>query len=175
MYKVLPRPLLNFLIKLGLHDRIFDNYQLTKNTREFLDSITDNPKLKCVMNYCFGDFGTNPKKAPLFMNSALFKTFMDGGFFPTGGSSEMTKTLAEPIWARGGKVLVRADVKEICVANGLACGVKVRPTFVGSDTKEVFVQANHIVSTTSAWVTNKGCFQIPSKNSFKKFKISSLQ
>jgi len=155
MYKVLPRPLLNFLIKLGLHDRIFDNYQLTQNTRDFLDSITDNPKLKCVMNYCFGDFGTNPNKAPLFMNSALFKTFMDGGFFPTGGSSEMTKTLAEPIWARGGKVLVRADVKEICVANGLACGVKVRPTFVGSDTKEVFVQANHIVSTTSAWVTNK--------------------
>jgi all-trans-retinol 13,14-reductase len=120
MYKVLPRPLLNFLIKLGLHDRIFDNYQLTQNTREFLDSITNNPKLKCVMNYCFGDFGTNPNKAPLFMNSALFRTFMDGGFFPTGGSSEMTKTLAEPIWARGGKVLVRADVKEICVANGLA-------------------------------------------------------
>ena len=161
MYKVLPRPLLNFLIKFGLHNRIFDNYQLTTNTREFLDSLTDNPKLKCVMNYCFGDFGTNPKKAPLFMNSALFRTFIDGGFFPTGGSSEMTKTLAEPIWARGGKILVRADVKEICVANGLACGVKVRPTFVGSDTKEVFVQANHIVSTTSAWVTNKGCFQLP--------------
>ena len=44
----------------------------------------------------------------------------------------MTKTLAEPIWARGGKVLVRANVKEICISGSRACGVKVQPTFVGS-------------------------------------------
>ena len=125
-----------FLIKFGLHNRIFDNYQLTTNTREFLDSLTDNPKLKCVMNYCFGDFGTNPKKAPLFMNSALFRTFIDGGFFPTGGSSEMTKTLAEPIWARGGKILIRSHVKEILIESGKAVGVRVLPCFVGDHNKD---------------------------------------
>ena len=80
---------------------------------------------------------------------------MNGGYFPTGGSSEMSRTLAEPIWARGGKVLVRSDVQEICISNGRATGVVVRPTFVGSDLTPVVVQAKHVVSTTSAWVTNK--------------------
>ena len=80
---------------------------------------------------------------------------MNGGYFPTGGSSEIARTLAEPIWARGGKVLVRADVNEIIVQHGLATGVVVRPTYVGSDLTPVVVRAKHVVSTTSAWVTNK--------------------
>ena len=80
---------------------------------------------------------------------------MNGGYFPTGGSSEISRTLADPIWARGGKVLVRADVKEIAVQHGLATGVVVRPTYVGSDLTPVMVRAKHVVSTTSAWVTNK--------------------
>ena len=169
LYKLLPTWLLKIIMTLGLHNRYLSNYQLTTTTREFLDSITQNEKLKCVLSYCYGDYGTVPAESPLFMNMALFgwvifsifvankifSTFMNGGYFPTGGSSEMSRTLAEPIWARGGKVLVRSDVQEICISNGRATGVIVRPTFVGSDLTPVVVRAKHVISTTSAWVTNK--------------------
>ena len=43
------------------------------STREFLDGITTDEKLKCVLNYCWGDFGSPPSDSPLFMNSVLFQ------------------------------------------------------------------------------------------------------
>ena len=115
MYKLLPIPLLKFLMFFGLHNRLFDNKQLTTSVREYLDGITTNNKLKCVLNYCFGDYGTAPGKAPTWLGMTLVNHFKNGGIFPVGGSSEMTKCVAEPIVARGGKVLVRANVTQICI------------------------------------------------------------
>ena len=72
LYKLLPRWLLKIAMTFGLHTRFLDNTQLTTTTREFLDSITDNEKLKCVLSYSYGDYGTVPSESPLFMNMALF-------------------------------------------------------------------------------------------------------
>ena len=72
LYKLLPRWLLKIAMTFGLHTRFLDNTQLTMTTREFLDSITDNEKLKCVLSYSYGDYGTVPSESPLFMNMALF-------------------------------------------------------------------------------------------------------
>ena len=47
----------------------------------------------------------------------------------------MTKALAEPIWARGGKILIRSHVKEILIEGGQAVGVRVLPCFVGDHNK----------------------------------------
>ena len=80
-------------------------------------------------------YGTQPRDAPLWMNSALWRHYMDGGYYPTGGSYAMTKALAEPIWARGGKILIRSHVKEILIEGGKAVGVRVLPCFVGDHNK----------------------------------------
>ena len=103
---------------------------------------------------------------------------MDGGYYPTGGSYAMTKALAEPIWARGGKILIRSHVKEILIEGGKAVGVRVLPCFVGDHNKgmgfrtskdsmrvasgseipdegiESNVYGTHIISTCSIWHTN---------------------
>ena len=54
----------------------------------------------------------------------LLDHFKTGGCFPVGGSSELTRAVAEPIAARGGKVRTRANVKEIIIENGTAKGVR---------------------------------------------------
>ena len=72
LYKRLPNWILRVLIKLGLHRVLFDNDQLTVSTRRFLDSITTNEKLKCVLSYSFGACGTIPSESPIFMNMATF-------------------------------------------------------------------------------------------------------
>ena len=105
MYKILPIPLLNFLMKLGLHDKLFKTWQLTTSARDYLDSITTNKKLQCVLNYCFGDYGTQPRKALMWMAMTLINHFKDVGIYPVGGSSEITKAISEPLVRRGGKVL----------------------------------------------------------------------
>ena len=72
LYKMLPTWLLKLAMTFGLHNRFLANYQLTTTTKEFLDSITDNEKLKYVLSYSWGDYGTPPDESPLFMNMALF-------------------------------------------------------------------------------------------------------
>jgi all-trans-retinol 13,14-reductase len=43
--------------------------------------------------------------------------FYDGGFYPVGGASEIALNIIPVIERSGGKVLVRANVKEILVRN----------------------------------------------------------
>ena len=57
MLKVLPKPLVAFLMKTGLF-RLFSCFKYTSVTlQETLDSLTDNQDLKAVLSYLFGDYG----------------------------------------------------------------------------------------------------------------------
>ena len=78
-----------------------------------------------VLTYLYGDYGTNPARAPWFLH-ALVATHYDGGaFFPTGGSSSIAKTLVASIVRRGGHVFVRSPVSDILVDDkGRAVGVR---------------------------------------------------
>lgn len=69
--------------------------------------------------------GTAPAKAPFFMHSLLLLHFLDGSYYPKGGSSEIAYNIIPTIEASGGRVLVRVRVKEILVRGGAAVGVKV--------------------------------------------------
>ena len=59
--------------------------------------------------------------------------------FPIGGSSKLTMDLAEPIAARGGKILVRANVLQINEERGNVTGVTVLPTGAKSGGKPFFI------------------------------------
>ena len=96
------------------------------------------------MNYCFGDYGTQPSQAPQWMAMTLPRHFRNGGIFPVGGSSAITKAIAEPIWARNGKVLVRANVQEICIENGKATGVTVQEKETNVLLTNLNLEKNHV-------------------------------
>lgn len=59
------------------------------------------------------------------MHSFLLLHFVDGSYYPKGGSSEIAYNIIPPIEAAGGRVLVRVKVKEILLEAGAAVGVRV--------------------------------------------------
>ena len=59
--------------------------------------------------------GTIPKDAPFIMQSLLLNHFMHGGYYPSGGASEIAFHTVPVIRRAGGNVLVRAPVTEILV------------------------------------------------------------
>lgn len=59
------------------------------------------------------------------MHSLLLLHFVDGCYYPKGGSSEIAYNIIPTIEAAGGRVLVRVRVKEILIEGGAAIGVRV--------------------------------------------------
>ena len=58
MYKILPIPLLKLMMFFGLHNKVFKgNALLTQSVRDYMENLTQNKKLRCVLSYCFGDYG----------------------------------------------------------------------------------------------------------------------
>ena len=94
-----------------------------KTTQQVLDELSNNDELKAVLSAQFGDYGMPPSQSSFVIHAAVALHYMNGGFYPVGGSSEIFKTIAPSIIAAGGQILVGAAVKEIWVENGVAKGV----------------------------------------------------
>ena len=60
----------------------------------------------------------------MMMHMLLMAHYLYGGYYPIGGASEIAMNIIPVIEKHGGRVLVRADVKEIMVdQSGKACGM----------------------------------------------------
>ena len=57
------------------------------------------------------------------MHASVVKHYFRGGSFPIGGSSEIIKTINPVIENSKGKIVVRAEVKEIIIKKNKAIGV----------------------------------------------------
>lgn len=125
MLKILPLWLVNFLLKSGIFGLLSDLPKyLYKSTGEFVDELTTNKRLKAAMCYSYGDYGTQPREAPVLMHLMLLQHYSYGGYYPVGGSSEIAFHIVPVIEKNGGKVLVRANVTRILIDNnGKANGV----------------------------------------------------
>lgn len=116
-----------------------------KTTQQVLDSLSNNEELKAVLAAQFGDYGMPPSQSSFVIHAAVALHYMNGGFYPVGGSSEIFKTITPSIMASGGQILVGAAVKEIIVENGVAKGVKM------ADGKTI--NAHKVVSGTGLHIT----------------------
>jgi len=105
-------PLLNlFLTKLW-------NDEKRKTTLEVVEELTSNKDLQTIFTYCWGDYGTIPSKSHFSMQAELIAHFQYGGFYPIGGASEIALNMIPVIERTGGRVLVKAEVKEIILSKG---------------------------------------------------------
>lgn len=94
-----------------------------KTTKEILDELSSNEELKAVLSAQFGDYGMPPSKSSFVIHAAVALHYMNGGFYPVGGSEEIFNTIAPGILKAGGDILIGAGVKEILVEHGSAKGV----------------------------------------------------
>jgi all-trans-retinol 13,14-reductase len=95
----------------------------SKTTFEVISSLTNNQELIKVLTSQYGDYGLPPKQSSFAMHASVVKHYFKGGSFPIGGSSEIVNTINPVIEKSKGKIVVRAEVKEILIENDKAVGV----------------------------------------------------
>ena len=121
MEKALPAPV--SLLAGGLLRRRFLRLG-GRTTREALDGLTDNMKLKGVLTGQYGDYGLPPGQSAFGMHALLACHYMRGAAFPVGGSSRIAETVAAVIDSAGGSILTKAEVERIVIEGSTAVGVK---------------------------------------------------
>jgi phytoene dehydrogenase-like protein len=87
-----------------------------RTVQEVLQEITDEPRLAALLAGPWMDTGAPPDRATFMLGACVARGLsIEGGAYPVGGSSELAKCLVPVIREAGGRVLVRANVREIVV------------------------------------------------------------
>jgi all-trans-retinol 13,14-reductase len=97
---------------------------LTEGTAEVIAKLTDNPRLRAVLAAQWGYYGSPPSRSSFAIQALVVKHFMHGGYYPVGGSARIAETLLGTVAEAGGWTRLRADVTEILIEGGRACGVR---------------------------------------------------
>ena len=119
--KILP---FKFLAKLVSYFDKDYNYYCKTSAYDVTKEIFDDEKLISVLFGQFGDYGTTPKKASFFIHSSIVNHYLEGGWFPKGGTGVIANQICKTIKQYGGEVLVGKKVKEILVNKDGSYGVE---------------------------------------------------
>lgn len=117
----LPRPLGRFYARLR---RWFLPKECFQSSKEVLDGLTQNHKLKAVLVGQWGDYGLPPSESAFIMHAMVAKHYLAGGAYPVGGSWAIAKSIIPVIQQSGGEVFTYAGVDQIVIEQGVARGVK---------------------------------------------------
>lgn len=94
-------------------------------TRQYIDKHFSDPLLKGILTAQWPDFGTPPDESAFGIHATVVHDFLNGGYYPKGGSQRIADCAAEKIEEAGGKCLVSHPVSEILIRDNKACGVRV--------------------------------------------------
>ncbi len=96
----------------------------TRTTREVLSGLTQNEELISVLTGQYGDYGLPPARSSFMMHASVVEHYLDGAWYPVGGSSQFARTLAPGIEAAGGHLATNAEVREVLIEGGQTVGVR---------------------------------------------------
>ena len=130
-----------------------------RTTKSVLDELFKSDKLKAILTSQYGDMGLPPGQCSFAMHAGVTKHYMEGGYYPVGGSGVFFDKIAPTIKNRGGEILVRATVNEILTENGKAIGVKM------SDGKTIL--AKTVISTIGLDITYRKLLPANVQNNLK--------
>ena len=99
--------------------------QSSKTTFEVLNEITDNKELISVLSSQCGNYGLPPSKSSFVAHSIVINHFMEGGYYPKGGSSAIWEKSIETLNSFGGKVYTNANVTKILTENNKVSGIRI--------------------------------------------------
>ena len=143
-----PRPVASFL---GLVQRA-GGRTATGTTKAYLDAHFRSPELKAVLASQWGDYGLPPSRSAFAVHAMIVSHYLEGGWFPRGGSARIARTFEKGIERAGGAVRVAQEVTEILTENGAAIGVRVMDRR-GAPTRERIYRAPVIISAVGAFNT----------------------
>lgn len=95
-----------------------------QTTYDVLSSLTNNEALIGALTGQWGNCGLPPKQSSFITHSVIANHYLNGGFYPVGGTSEIARTIIPVIQRGGGDVFTYADVKEILTRKNRVIGVR---------------------------------------------------
>lgn len=146
LFPELLRPLTRLIRRMGAR------LALETTTRDYLNALTPNERLKALLAAQWGLHGLPLSIAPFGVHAMLVRHYFGGGWYPVGGSGTIAASVVPIIRRHGGEVLVNHRADEILVANGRATGVRIVQRRGKEETCRT-VYADAIVSGAGAHVT----------------------
>ncbi|KAL1768092.1 all-trans-retinol 13,14-reductase [Sigmodon hispidus] len=128
LLKFLPLSLTQLLNKFGLLT-LFSPFcrASTQSLAEVLQQLRASHELQAVLSYIFPTYGVTPSHTTFSLHALLVDHYIQGAYYPRGGSSEIAFHIIPLIQRAGGAVLTRATVQGVLLDSaGRACGVSVK-------------------------------------------------
>ncbi len=95
-----------------------------RTTREVLDDLITDERLRCVLGAQWGDYGSKPSSSCFGIHSVVVSNFFNGGYYPVGGAGIFAEKLSKVIEAAGGKVQVDTRVSGLLMDGDVVAGVE---------------------------------------------------
>jgi len=96
---------------------------LNKTFGELLDEYFRDEDLKRLISTLVAYLGTSIEKTPALSMAIIYGYYINGGFYPKGGSQKYANLLAKIIENYGGEILLNHKVEKILVENNEVKGV----------------------------------------------------
>ena len=99
-----------------------------ETTAHYMKRRFHNPALRTLLTTHWGDYGVEPERSAFVAHAMIVGHYMNGAWFPQGGSGQISRMVEEKIRSNGGEIRVSQSVEEILVQNGRAVGVRITDT-----------------------------------------------
>jgi len=137
-------------IPISLAGKLFDRLAYM-TTEEYMKRFK-NEKLRSILTSQWGNYGLPPSQSIFMIHGLIVNHFINGGYYPEGGSGEIAKNILPQIVCSGGEAIVNSKVTEIIIENNRATGVSVETRERGQTTHRKYY-APVIVSCAGAFNT----------------------
>jgi len=126
-FKVLPymNVFINYIINNYIYYFHYDYYKYTtQSALKIVTSLIKNEELISVLFGQFGDYGQLPEEVSFFIHASIVNHYLEGGWFPKGGTNVIGDSISKSIYQNGGQVLVAKKVNRILIKNNKVYGVE---------------------------------------------------
>jgi all-trans-retinol 13,14-reductase len=84
-----------------------------RTTWEVVTGTVSDPKLQAVLCAQWGDYGSRPQDSSFGMHATVVSHYLDGAWFPAGGSASFAREFGRTIAEAGGAIRTEAEVTRI--------------------------------------------------------------
>jgi phytoene dehydrogenase-like protein len=96
-----------------------------QTTERYLARRFADARLRALVASQWGDYGLTPSRSAFAVHALIVQHYLQGGWFPRGGSEAIAAACRVVIESAGGHCRVNHEVRRILIENGRAVGVDV--------------------------------------------------
>lgn len=93
-------------------------------TWQVVEECVSDARLRAVLAARWGDYGSRPSQSSFAMHATVTRHYLDGAWYPVGGSGGFARELGATVEAAGGAVRTGTEVTAVCVDRDRVTGVQ---------------------------------------------------